>query len=63
MTERGTTLATRIEELHRQIREIQGLETFNREAERTVQALDGELRNNMAQLERLSEERTKSPIG
>jgi len=40
LTERGATLATRIEELHRQIREIQGLETTNREAERTVQVLD-----------------------
>jgi len=34
----GSTLATHIEELHRQIREIQGLETSNRETERTVQA-------------------------
>ena len=45
LTERGATLATRIEELHRQIREIQGLETSNRETERTVQALDAELRD------------------
>ena len=40
LTERGATLATRIDELHRQIREIQSLETTNREAERTVQVLD-----------------------
>ena len=32
LTERGATLATRIEELHRQIREIQGLETSNRDS-------------------------------
>jgi exonuclease SbcC len=53
LTEQGATLATRIEELHRQIREIQGLETSNRETERTVEALEGESRNNMAELERL----------
>ena len=62
LTERGATLATRIEELHRQIREIQGLETSNREAERTVQALDGELRNNMAELERLRVEREELAV-
>ena len=39
LTERGTVLATRIEALHRQIREIQGIETSNRDTERTVQAL------------------------
>ena len=57
LTERGTTLANRIQELHRQIREIQGLEASNRDAERTVQALDSELRNNLAELERLRVER------
>jgi exonuclease SbcC len=62
LTERGATLANRIEELHRQIREIQGLETSNREAERTVQALDGELRNNMAELERLRVEREELAV-
>jgi exonuclease SbcC len=62
LTERGATLATRIEELHRQIREIQGLETSNREAERTVQALDGELRNAMAELDRLREEREELAV-
>jgi exonuclease SbcC len=62
LTERGTTLSTRIEELHRQIREIQGLETSNRETERTVQALDGELRNNMAELERLRVEREELAV-
>ena len=53
LTERETVLAARIEELHRQIQEIQGLETSNRGTERTVQTLDGELRNNLAELERL----------
>ena len=62
MTERGTTLATRIEELHRQIREIQGLETSNRETERTVQALDAELKNNLAELERLRVEREELAV-
>jgi DNA repair exonuclease SbcCD ATPase subunit len=50
LTERGTVLATRIEELHRQIREIQGLEESNRVTERTVQALDAELRANLSEL-------------
>ena len=62
MTERGATLAIRIDELHRQIREIQGLETSNREAEHTVQALDGELRNNMAELGRLRVEREELAV-
>jgi exonuclease SbcC len=62
LTERGTTLATRIEELHGQIREIQGLETSNRETERTVQALDAELRANLAELERLRVEREELAI-
>ena len=62
LTERGAALAGRIEELHRQIREIQGLETSNRETERTVQALDGELRNNMAELERLRVEREELAV-
>jgi DNA repair protein SbcC/Rad50 len=62
LTGRGATLAIRIEELHRQIREIQGLETSNREAERTVQALDGELRNDMAELERLRVEREELAV-
>ena len=62
LTERETALAARIEELHRQIQEIQGLETSNRETERTVQALDGELRNNMAELERLRVEREELAV-
>jgi exonuclease SbcC len=62
LMERGATLANRIEELHRQIREIQGLETSNRETERTVQALDSELRNNMAELERLRVEREELAV-
>ena len=62
LAERATALTARIEELHRQIREAQGLETSNRETERTVQALDGELRNNMAELERLRVEREELAI-
>jgi len=62
LTERGATLANRIENLHRQIREIQGLESSNREAERTIQSLDGELRNNMAELERLRVEREELAV-
>jgi exonuclease SbcC len=62
LTERGAVLAARIEELHRQIREIQGLETSNRETERTVQTLDAELRANLAELERLRVEREELAI-
>jgi exonuclease SbcC len=62
LKERGTVLATRIEELHRQIRKIQGLETSNRETERTVQALDAELRNTSAELERLRVEREELAV-
>jgi exonuclease SbcC len=62
LTERGATLATRIEELHRQIREIQGLEASNRETERTVQSLDAELRTNLAELERLRVEREELAV-
>jgi exonuclease SbcC len=62
LTERGAILATRIEELHRQIREIQGLETTNRETERTVQVLDAELRANLAELERVRVEREELAV-
>jgi DNA repair exonuclease SbcCD ATPase subunit len=62
LTERGAALATRIEELHRQIREIQGLEGTNRETERTVQSLDAELRANLAELERLRVEREELAV-
>ena len=62
LTERGATLATRIEELHRQVREIQGLEASNRETERTVQALDAELKANLAELERLRIEREELAV-
>jgi exonuclease SbcC len=62
LTERGATLAARIEELHRQIREIQGLETSNRDIERTVQALDAELRANLAELERMRVEREELAV-
>jgi DNA repair protein SbcC/Rad50 len=53
LTERATALDTRIEELHRQVREIQAVEISNRETERTVQGLDAELRANEAELDRL----------
>ena len=62
LTERGATLAIRIEELHRQIREIQGLETSNRDTERTVQSLDTELRTNLAELDRLRVEREELAV-
>ena len=63
MTKRGAVLATRIEELHRQVREIQGLETSNRETERTVQVLDAELRVNLTDLDRLRVEREELADG
>ena len=59
----GSTLATHIEELHRQIREIQGLETSNRETERTVQVLDDELRVNLTDLDPLRVEREELADG
>jgi exonuclease SbcC len=62
LTDRGTVLATRIEELHRQIREIQGLETSNRDTERTVQTLDAELRSSMTELGRLRVEREELAV-
>ncbi|MGD1156996.1 MAG: AAA family ATPase [Terriglobia bacterium] len=62
LTERGAVLATRIEELHQQIRITQGLEGDNRETERTVQALDAELRTNLAELERARVEREELAI-
>ena len=62
LTERGTTLTARVEELHRQVREIQGLETSNRDTERTIHSLDAELRNNMAELDRLRVEREELAV-
>ena len=62
MTERGATLATRIEELHRQIREVQGQETSNRETERNIQSLDAELRTNLVELERVRVEREELTV-
>ena len=53
LTERGDALRTRIEELHRQIREIQHLEAANHETEHTVQGLAAELKANIAEIERL----------
>ena len=62
LTQRGATLATRIEELHRQIREVQSLEASNRDTERTVQTLDAELRANLAELERVRVEREELAV-
>ena len=62
LTERGAVLAARIEELHRQIREIQGLETSNHDTERTVQTLDAELRATLGDLERLRVEREELAV-
>jgi exonuclease SbcC len=62
LQQRGAALAARIEELHRQIREIQGLETSNRETERTVQTLNAELKANLAELERLQVEHKELAI-
>jgi len=62
LTERGTTIANRIQELHRQIREIQGLEASNRETERTAQTLGAELRAALAELERLRVEREELAV-
>jgi exonuclease SbcC len=62
LTERETALAIRIEDLHRQIQEAQGLEATNRQTERIVQALDAELRNNTAELERLRVERKELAV-
>ncbi len=53
LTERGASIASRIEELHRQIREIQALEASNRATEQTVQRLENELGANQAELDRL----------
>jgi len=62
LTERETALAIRVEDLHRQIQEAQGLETTNRETERIVQALDAELRNNTVELDRLRVEREELAV-
>jgi exonuclease SbcC len=62
LSQRGSALAARVEELHRQIRETQGLERSNRETERTVQALDADLRANLVELERLGVEREELSI-
>ena len=62
LTPRGAAPATGIEELRRQIGEIQGLETFNRGTEHTLQALDAELRSNLAEFERLRVEREELAV-
>jgi exonuclease SbcC len=62
LTERGASLVARIEELHRQIRVTQGLEGSNRETERTIQALDAELKTNLAELERVRVEREELAV-
>jgi len=62
LTEREAALAVRIEDLHRQIQEVQGLETTNREVERIVDALDAELRTTTAELDRLRVEREELAV-
>ena len=62
LTERATALDARVEELHRQIREIQAAETSNRVTERTVQGLDAELRANEAELDRLRVEQQEIAV-
>jgi exonuclease SbcC len=62
LTERGAKLAARIEELHRQILEVQALEGTYHETKRTVQALDAELKANLAELERLRVEREELAV-
>ena len=62
MTERGAALANRIEELHRQIREIQSLETSNQDTERTVQTLVAELRTNLVEPGRVRVEREELAV-
>lgn len=62
LTIKAKALTTRIEELHRQIREIQNLEAANREADRTVQGLDAELKVHISELERLRVEREELAI-
>jgi exonuclease SbcC len=51
-----------MEELHRQIQVTQGLEGSNRETERTIQALDAELKTNLAELERVRVEREELAV-
>ena len=62
LTERGAALSARIEELHHQIREIQGVEKSNYDTERTVQTLDAELKSHLAELERLRLEREELAV-
>jgi len=62
LTERGAALSARIEELHHQIREIQGVEKSNYDTERTVQTLDAELKSDLAELERLRLEREELAV-
>src|SRR5438552_4009815 len=62
LVERGSQLAARIQDLHRRIQETQTLEVSNREAERTVQALEAELGASLAEIERLRVERDELTI-
>jgi exonuclease SbcC len=57
LPERANELTARIQDLHRQIREIQAQEAANRETEQTVQELTAELKANIAELDRLRVER------
>ncbi len=57
LPERANELTARIQDLHRQIREIQVQEAANRETEQTVQELTAELKANIAELDRLRVER------
>lgn len=53
LTEKAAGLTVRVEELHRQIREIQNMESANRETDRTVHELTAELKTHIAELDRL----------
>lgn len=57
MAERTNALATRIEELHRQIQGAQNQEAANQQTQRTIQELNAELKANSTELEHLRVER------
>ncbi len=62
LTERENALNTRVEELHREIRQIQEFEAANRESDRTIHELNAELKANLVELERLRLEREELAI-